>query len=761
MPLIAPAVSAPTGAATTMAPSGIVPYGPYAARPTETFPVRTSPALPPLDDRAAPLDPILLYSADGSYAPLDPCTAALDPRLAGAVAAARDTFRSQFFPDFGPLLYGGKRDLYKALGYPHDIFTWHYRTWYERGDIAARLVEFYPQSTWLPSVSVNEVDDPDITTEFEDVWAAFNRRLNVVADVFLRADILACTFRYSVILIGAPGELNTPLPRGNGHPDAIRFLTVLPEDRAYITQVVGQNGVDENGATPGSPGYIDPVTSPRFGMPLTYKCKLGIAANYFTSDGTAAFTGFLAEKEVHWSRIWHVAQGCLDNKIYGQPMLRRVANALIDYYKLRGAVAEGVWRWASPKIHADLDPTMQLLPEEEEEYRQGIEGLRHGQEDTLRTRGVTLKALYAPVVEMSQNIMTLIRSIGAAHGVPARVLSGSEEAKAAGAQDDKHTNDRQTERWGNYATPQLSGFLLYLADNGYMPKPKQLTVKWPEIEEHTEAEKAAIANAISLANANQKNAGDDPVMSSSELRAELWGRHEPAPVPVKAVEPASPADPNADPNAEPANEPHGADNPAAETTKILRAANDGLPSRRVVIIGGPRRGKSTMARELRAVGIPTYCGDPRSAVKEPEDGVTYLPEGLAWSESSAYIAENWLTAPGPWCCEGVAMARAVRKLVGADMLGVLDGAEIVVLTDPAEGAQESPGQAVMAKGVATVWAEVADLFPQARIVSGPAKGTRASAAEDGSWRVSMPAGRTAVASRKNVKSSPRYCFRVL
>lgn len=730
---------------------------------TTTTTTTSYPVLAVAGPGASPTPDPFLYI--GGQADRGQSIGPFDSRHAGSVANARADFRSHFYSNFGPALFGGKRDLYRALGYPNEIFTGHYRTWYERGDIAARLIEFYPQSTWLPSVSVNENDDPDIETPLERLWNAFNRRLNVVADIFMRADILACTFRYSVIVIGAPGELNTPLPRGTGTPDTIKFLTVLPEDRATITKVVGQDGLDENGLSPRSLGYIDPVTSPRFGLPLTYKCKLGIAANYFASDGTASQSGFLAEKDVHWTRIWHVAQSCLDNKIYGQPMLRRVANVLIDYYKLRGAVAEGVWRWADPKIHFDLDSTLDLPADEDaENYQAQIDALRHGQDSIIKTRGITSKILAAPVVDMADNIMTLLRAIGASHGIPARVLSGSEEAKLAGGQDDGNTNDRQTERWGNYATPQLSGFILYLAENGYFPVPERLTVKWPEIEEHTEVEKASIASSMALANLNQINAGDTEILTSMEMRTELFGRND---APVMPTLPTTGTrddiasdDPTTNPNPDPVTEPR-----SASDSSVADSSDSSARTRRVLIIGGPRRGKSTIARTLRESGIPTYCGDPKSTVKDLEDGVTYLPENLAWSESSAYVAENWLTQPGPWCCEGVSMARAVRKLVNSERTGTLDSVEIIVLTEAADGVTESAGQAVMAKGVMTVWAEVADLFPQAKVIGerNPTQQARQNINSNNtdSWRVSMPAGRTATASRKNHKSSPRYCFRVL
>jgi hypothetical protein len=126
---------------------------------------------------------------------------------------------------------------------------------------------------------------------------------------------------------------------------------------------------------------------------------------------------------------------------------------------------------------------------------------------------------------------------------------------------------------------------------------------------------------------------------------------------------------------------------------------------RVLIVGGPNRGKSTLARQL---GLPVFCTDARSLVRAPEEGVTYVPEGLDWSGSSAHVAEHWLPMHGPWVIEGVAAARALRKWADANPLGPPPVDRIVVLWEAR--ADCSKGQAAMAKGVETVWRGIAPRF---------------------------------------------------
>lgn len=136
---------------------------------------------------------------------------------------------------------------------------------------------------------------------------------------------------------------------------------------------------------------------------------------------------------------------------------------------------------------------------------------------------------------------------------------------------------------------------------------------------------------------------------------------------------------------------------------------------RTIIVGGPRTGKSTLARTYRAQGIPTFCGDPRSLVKEPEDGVIYLPEGLDWSEGSRFVAEHWFSMPGPWLLEGQIMARALRKWLHlrddcyrGDVAPPVD--RIIVLQHARPECTLLPGQAAMGKAVQTVWAQIGHRF---------------------------------------------------
>ena len=62
--------------------------------------------------------------------------------------------------------FGGERDLYEQCGYPVDIAPQDYVAQYLRGDLAARIVDAYPDATWREAPTVKTTgategdDDP-------------------------------------------------------------------------------------------------------------------------------------------------------------------------------------------------------------------------------------------------------------------------------------------------------------------------------------------------------------------------------------------------------------------------------------------------------------------------------------------------------------------------------------------------------------------------------------------------------------------------
>lgn len=386
--------------------------------------------------------------------------------------------RLQFMRQAG-ITFEGSRDLYEVLGYARLISTKNYRDRYARGGITKRIVEAFPNATWRGTMELVEDEDPKVSTPFEAAWETLEKRLKITS-LFRRADILAGLSTYSVMLIGVAGNLplDQELPRGK-----------KPEDLLFLTPFSGGGGPGLSPRAQSGNTYVDAtilefdrdVTSPRFGLPLTYQLKrIDLSSPELNVP-------------VHWSRVLHFAEGILDDEVYGTPTLEACWNLLDDLDKVTGGGAEAFWLRANQGLQLDvsadvkLDPkvTMRALKEEVEAYR-------HNQSRILKTRGVKASTLGSDVANFSNPADAILTQIAGTKGIPKRVLTGSEMGELASSQDRDNWKDQIDGRQQQYAGPYM---VRQLADRliayGYLPEPKEYNVRWPHIQTLTEQEKAA------------------------------------------------------------------------------------------------------------------------------------------------------------------------------------------------------------------------------------------------------------------------------
>ncbi len=403
------------------------------------------------------------------------------------------------------LTFEGRRNLYAILGYAQQITARQYRERYARGGIAKRIVEAYPKATWRGGVEIFEDEDPDKATAFENAFDELNERLHVW-HALERADILAGLSTYSVILLGAPGEFDTELPKGS------------PQQLVYLQPYFGGGGPGPAGATWRSVAtevdatieeLDDDATSPRFGEPLYYSLR------------RTNITLPTEARKVHWSRVVHVAEGCLDDNVFGIPVLENVWNLLDDLDKVTGGGAEAFWLRANQGLHLDVDKDMALLPSDNtlEKLREDLEKYQHGLTRMIRTKGVTVDTLGSDVANFGPSADAILKQIAGSKGIPLRILTGSEMGQLASGQDAENWNSQVQDRRTSYAGPMIVRRLVdRLIAYGYLPKPAQYEVGWPVEEEMTEPEKADLA--VKLAQANSTNG--DLLFTDAEIREKTY-----------------------------------------------------------------------------------------------------------------------------------------------------------------------------------------------------------------------------------------------
>lgn len=495
-------------------------------------------------------------------------------------AAASDLLERAQFADRAGLSFRDRvtgvfnRDLRKAAGYRDSLSPKDYRDRYLRGGVAARIVTAYPKATWLSGVELQEDPRQDKTTDFEREAELLFDRLGIWARL-MRADILAGLGTYSVLLVGvADGKpLEQPMAKLKDQKDVL-YLTPLGEDRATIAE------------------FEEDKTSERYGLPKTYLLTLG------TPKSSALIGRGIpgGQAKVHWSRVLHVAEGVLEDDVYGEPRLRAVFDRLDDLDKVLAGGAEASWKRADPGMQLELDPTVKFTTTERDNIEAQITEYQNNLRRILQTRGVKINQLANSVAGFGPNADAIMDQIAGTTGIPKRILMGSERGELSSTQDRENWAARVQERRKLFAEPLVLDLVKRLVKAGALPEPKQLEIQWPKVEELSEATKAEIAGAYANANAAQKAVDGNPLVTGDEIRSKVldlgpleeaqgYKKPEPAPAPGAGV-PGEPAGTGAPPAAQaPASGPKAA--PAAQPPKKgapqPRAAADG----RLEAVTGP------------------------------------------------------------------------------------------------------------------------------------------------------------------------------
>ena len=405
------------------------------------------------------------------------------PRTAGGndqvsvIRAASDLLARAQFANTAGITFGGKRDLFSVLGFPRNLVPKDYRDRYKRGGIAKRIVEAFPRATWRGGAELVEDEDPDISTDFEQTWEDLDKRLSVWTTL-QRVDILAGLGPFAVLLIGATGDLEQELPKLGG-PDGILYLTPYGSDEVTIQT------------------YVEDVEDPRFGQPLLYSIsRVGMKRSF--------------SRRVHWSRVIHVADGLLEDTVNGTPRLESVWNDLDNLDKVVGGGSEAFWMRVNQGTVFGVDKDVKVGDAELTKLKEEAEELAHQLRRTFAARGVTVSPLGSNVAPFSSQVQTLISLISGTTSIPQRILLGSERGELASTQDKENWNVRVQDRREEYAEPITRDLVDRLVKYDGLPEPDEYEVRWPELDDLNEIERANVAT-------QWKGLGET-IVTSAEIR---------------------------------------------------------------------------------------------------------------------------------------------------------------------------------------------------------------------------------------------------
>ncbi len=406
--------------------------------------------------------------------------------------------RSKVLAKMG-ISFGGKRDTFDVLGYTKNLTYQHYHARYLRDNIAARIVNAPAHATWSnPPKLVPRKNNKTAGVDFVKAWEDLQEEHQIFWNLS-RADTLSGIGRYAVLLIGIKGQSKTDLPvaRTNLTAKDILFFSPFSEDMAQI------DSLDS-----------DP-SSARFGKPKTYSIMTG---------KDVANQRSITLKTDH-SRVVHLAEGLLQDDVFGKPRLESVYNLFDDLVKVVGGSAEFFWRVADRGLQADIDPELELDKDEEKALSKEMEEYYHGLRRFIQTRGVTMKNLGNDTADPRGPFQGIISLISGTTKIPQRILLGSERGQLASSQDRTSWNELIFERNVIYAGPQvLRPLILRLQNWGVLPA-TDFDIEWPILQPLTEEERSVIAVRVAsgvLNLAKSRNLGGT-ALSEQEYREHFLG----------------------------------------------------------------------------------------------------------------------------------------------------------------------------------------------------------------------------------------------
>lgn len=396
--------------------------------------------------------------------------------------------------------FGENRDVYEVCGYNKAPDFDDYMARYERQDIARRVVDAPATATWREVPEVYEETESEDETEFEKQWTALSKRLQL-RQYFERADKLAGIGCYSVLLVGLArqGELAQPAEKVSGAADVI-YLQPYSEKNARITQ------------------YDEDPKSERYGLPLMYDLT---SSRVSIAGGRSVKSTGLA-LPVHFSRVLHIAEGTLEDEVFGVPRLRGVYNLLDDLLKIVGGTGEMYWQGALRGLVAKLEKGYSLSPDKAAELKAEVEEYLHGLSRFIKTVGIDIDALPSTTPDPRGPFDVAISLVAAASGLPKRILLGSEAGELASSQDEKNWKDRVMERQQNFAGPLvIERFIDMMVKLGALPEPKDLCVDWPNLLSLSESEQADVQVKKANAMATYANSAAPEFFPPEEFREDV------------------------------------------------------------------------------------------------------------------------------------------------------------------------------------------------------------------------------------------------
>jgi hypothetical protein len=387
--------------------------------------------------------------------------------------------------DFADTLH----NIYLDYGYPINLSFFNFWNMYRRFGIARRVVELYPDQTWLENPIVEGGGSFEKELERLDKRLGLWRRLKGL-------DTRQRVGRYAGMFMRVRDNLSPNEPIVGKLPDAASLLDMVP---LYESQL-------EVASTQDDPKKDD------FGMPTMYQFTGGAAGNRNEKAG--------ASFQIHPSRIVIASEDSDNSGIYGIPVLESIYNSLMDLRKILGGGGEGFYKNAAQSIVFDLKDAASakgnaaLLNKFNRQYD---EFSQNRSRRAMWTPGMDAKVLQSTLTNPKEFANNSLMDVSAGANIPTTLLTGNQTGRLAGDQDTRGFLSQVQARRTDFGTDMVTDTLDWLIKWGILPA-AEYTVEWPDAMAPSAEEK--LSNAEKMADINQKQfqSGGNVPFSGDEIR---------------------------------------------------------------------------------------------------------------------------------------------------------------------------------------------------------------------------------------------------
>jgi len=383
--------------------------------------------------------------------------------------------------------YKGRRSVEEVCGYATSLSFQDYFAAYDRQDIATRIVETYPDFTWMQEPDVFENDDGK-KTKFEGSWDEHLLESNALVHL-RRLDILSGIGKFGIVVLGVNDgkKINTPLLPAEYTSGKSRRKVVYM--RPYMEGEVTIEKWDNN------------PSSVRFGMPELYKIQ---PAEFDDLSSSSSYnSAFTREFTVHHSRTIHFCDNAVNSSVFGISRLRRVYDRLTDILKIVAGSAEMFWKGAYSGWSFVMDADTEVTTERQTEMKKNIEAFMQGLDRHLLLQGVSPQSHAPNVSSPKDHLDVQLTMIAIASRIPKRIFAGSEMGKMASTQDAENWAKQVTQRRLNVAVPFiLRPYVDFCILNGIIRAPlygSKYNTSWQQLE--MPSEKDVSETALNFTNA--------------------------------------------------------------------------------------------------------------------------------------------------------------------------------------------------------------------------------------------------------------------